>query len=49
MGWFSKILKASGLKDSEEHGHANYGGDPNRYAPTSSEVITSTAPYQSFY
>ncbi|XP_059454300.1 protein DA1 isoform X1 [Corylus avellana] len=37
MGWFSKILKASGLKDSEEHGHANYGGDPNRYAPTSSE------------
>jgi hypothetical protein len=36
MGWFSKIFKLSGLKDSEEHSHANYGGDPNGYEPTSS-------------
>lgn len=36
MGWFSKIFKGSGLKDSERHSHANYGGDPNRFAPTSS-------------
>jgi hypothetical protein len=42
MGWLSKIFKLSGLKDSEEHSHTNYGGDANRYAPTSSGVITST-------
>lgn len=48
MGWFSKIFKLSGLKDSEEHSHANYGGDPNGYEPTSSGVITSTTPCHSF-
>lgn len=47
MGWFSKIFKLSGLKDSEEHSHANYGGDPNGYEPTSSGVISSTTPCHS--
>ncbi|KAG7941633.1 hypothetical protein I3843_16G054800 [Carya illinoinensis] len=36
MGWLSKIFKGSGHKDSEEHFHANYGGDSNYYAPASS-------------
>ncbi|XP_018845992.1 protein DA1-like isoform X2 [Juglans regia] len=39
MGWFSKIFKGSGHKDSDGHLHTYYGGDPDQYSPASSGDI----------